>query len=567
MKMMTMIDSMKAVIKNSLSVHIIFRLFSWLRLDNLKSIVSRLREWYHFGLLARFFQCIKDAYKTSRLRRFWDKICANPVCNEGSVYFKLMVSLRRLLERIGDIILQSRTYSVCRHGCIRMREILMGSVVGRPLVKAYNFLGMRGLLLVILGLYLPLDVLIRAELPEVIGSIWDECLMLAALAYVMWHTAARRAPPGSRATNLDGYLILFIGGGFFLMCAVSPSMSIAVAGYRAVVQYIFWFFLVTRLIEDDHDFMVFYGTLVVMGLLIGLHGIYQFIVAAPIPSNWISRTEQSVRTRVFSITGSPNVMGSLMVLLAPMIAGIAYYSKKFRTKVLAICATGVLCLSCVFTFSKGAWGGLIVAVLVFGMFIDRRLIGLMGVVGTGVLFIIPSVASRITYLFTADYAATSRRAGRSVRWEIGWKLLHESNKWLGFGLGRYGGAVAMQNQVLKSTTFTYFYMDNYYLKTMVEMGYIGFILFMLLLFALAAWSLRSIGRSPIKGDNPTRILAVAMFSGMMGVLAHCIFENIFEVPYMTAYFWSMAAAVMYVGFFRKQGTPLKRGSPPVPLQQ
>ena len=45
------------------------------------------------------------------------------------------------------------------------------------------------------------------------------------------------------------------------MCAVSPNTHIAVAGYRAVVEYLFWFFLVTRLIENDRDFAVFYGCL------------------------------------------------------------------------------------------------------------------------------------------------------------------------------------------------------------------------------------------------------------------------------------------------------------------
>ena len=57
---------------------------------------------------------------------------------------------------------------------------------------------------------------------------------------------------------------------------------------------------------------------------------------------------------------------------------------------------------------------------------------------------------------------------------------------MGFGLGRFGGAVAMQNQVIEeSETFSYFYMDNYYLKTLVEMGYIGLFFYLLLLFGLA----------------------------------------------------------------------------------
>ena len=69
-----------------------------------------------------------------------------------------------------------------------------------------------------------------------------------------------------------------------------------------------------------------------------------------------------------------------------------------------------------------------------------------------------------------------------------------------------------------------------------------------LLFGLVLWSLRSIGRTGYTKGDRTRVLAVSMFAGMCGVLVHCYFENIFEVPYMMAYFWSMAAAVMYLGY-------------------
>ena len=86
------------------------------------------------------------------------------------------------------------------------------------------------------------------------------------------------------------------------------------------------------------------------------------------------------------------------------------------------------------------------------------------------------------------------------------------------------------------------------------MGYLGLAFFILLLFGLVLWSLRSIGRTGYTKGDRTRVLAVSMFAGMCGVLVHCYFENIFEVPYMMAYFWSMAAAVMYLGYFRKRKT-------------
>ena len=124
--------------------------------------------------------------------------------------------------------------------------------------------------------------------------------------------------------------------------------------------------------------------------------------------------------------------------------------------------------------------------------------------GAGALLAIPSIASRIPYMFTADYMEASQRAGRMVRWETGLNLLHESNSWLGFGLGRFGGAVAMQNKIIEETdTFEYFYMDNYYLKTLVEMGYLGLIFFIILLIGMILGCLRAIGRTNFNQTDRT----------------------------------------------------------------
>ena len=108
---------------------------------------------------------------------------------------------------------------------------------------------------------------------------------------------------------------------------------------------------------------------------------------------------------------------------------------------------------------------MMVAVLIFAVFIDRRLIALMAAGASTALLFVPSIANRISYLFTSDYVTASMAGGRMVRWATAKLLLSESNPLLGFGLGRFGGAVAMQNKILEETdTFKYFYIDNYYLK-------------------------------------------------------------------------------------------------------
>ncbi len=510
--------------------------------------LCRLRDWYQFGMLAAFFQTLAESYPHSQTKKLWEHFIWQPMITEQtSVYARLLEKTRLRLQTCGQWLQQSAVY---RYGLQLGRRIT--AFAGSGYIGRFcRFMGARGFLLAAFSLYLPLDYFLRNIVNiGVVSSLWDEGMMALCLLYLMYRRAMERAPLGTRATSLDGFLLLFIAVSILLMCFNSPYLSIAVDGLRVVVQYLLWFFVLIRLLEDDRDFGIFYGTLLLMAFGIALHGMYQYIIAAPIPASWMTQTEAGVRTRVYSLTGSPNIMGSLLVLFAPMAMALAYWSKKTWVKVSAVCATGVFCLSILFTFSKGAWGGLVIAIVVFALFLDRRLLALMAAAGAGALLFIPSVSNRITYLFTSDYAEASARAGRSVRWEIGLQTLHEYNPFVGVGLGRFGGAVAMQNRIMEQTdNFQYFYMDNYYLKTLVEMGYIGLFFFLLLLVGAVVWCLRGVGRTRNRSVHP---LSVGMFAGMCGVLFHCYFENIFEVQYMVAYFWALAAGILYLGYFKRK---------------
>ena len=109
----------------------------------------------------------------------------------------------------------------------------------------------------------------------------------------------------------------------------------------------------------------------------------------------------------------------------------------------------------------------------------------------------------------------------------------------------------MQNQVLD--WIEYFYMDNYYLKILVEMGYAGFGAFILMLLCWAYTGCRALFRTRTKGAPMTGRaypLCAGMFSGLAGVLVHCYCENIFEEPYMMVYFWTITAMIVWLGFLR-----------------
>lgn len=522
-------------------------------------IFQKAFQWSFLGkMTAVLYKC----YEKSFTKKTWFALCAaiNPA--PLSLYGKMMRSLGSGLEMVGESTYHSLLYRII----MRIKSFYLRISEGSVVFSNINKLNLHQWMLVAFAFYLPLEYLIRnyIKVPLVI-SAWEEVFIIAGVFLVLWRRSLKTTSAIERQSPLDIYIILYVSVGFFLMCYVSPYPAIAVEGFRAQMTYIIWFFIIIRLLETDEDFKVAYHAFLCVAAILCIHGIYQYAIAVEIPASWVTKTEMGVRTRVFSITGSPNIFGAFIVMSAPLAAGLIYYSKKVIIKLFYTAVTSIMCLCLLFTFSRGAWVGIMIAIIVFSLYIDKRLLLLLGGVVAFVLATIPSITSRLTFLFTSDYAEASAVGGRALRWETGRMLLLENNPWLGFGLGRFGGAVAMNNQVLEKTEeFEYFYMDNYYLKTMVEMGYAGIIVYLMLIIAFVIWGIRAIHRSGadvprkdaveplVKAVGDYRVLTVSIFSGLSGVLVHCYFENIFEVPYMMAYFWGLASLIMYMGFFRQR---------------
>ncbi len=531
---------------------LIGRLVLWLFAPETWRVVA---SWYAGSVLGRIGAWFGRYYADSTLKRLWEGYIARQSGVYSSLYRRFFTWLHTLCSRFGawfmPILRQSLVYSLWK-GCGRVWKKLRTRFIDDSVLgKALAWLNFRRFLLLCLGFYLPIDWLIRDVLTiPVLSSVWDELFFLGAVGYVIACRITGKSGDKTHVSPLDIPILLFCAVGFALLCVNSPILSVAIDGYRATVQYMLWFFVAIRLMEDDTDAVVLTGSLGVVVLGLAVHGIYQYIIAAPIPSSWVTSSEAGVRSRAFSIVGSPNILGSILVMTAPVVAAFAYSFHSMWKKVLTWCAVFGMCLCLLVTFSRGAWFGMVVAVLVFALVYDRRLFFPIGVAVPVAMFI-PSIANRILYLFTEDFAKASAVGGRAQRWEVGYRLLNQ-NPWTGFGLGRFGGAVAMQNQTLDATSgLTYFYMDNYYLKTATEMGYPGLIAFLILIAAVIWLGLRCAVRAR-RSDTSFKALPAGILAGLGGVAAHCYFENIFEVPYMMALFWSLAAVLMYFGYLRKQ---------------
>lgn len=513
------------------------------------------------SLLAAFVRGLGRGWENSAAKAMWVRFYSRKDPAEHSVWAKLLQLIEGFFLWIGAIYQKSlfyRAYCGVKKLYFKLSEhSLVLGLINRLSVKQWFY--------IVFACYLPMEYILRDVLHLGIASIWEELFILLAAMFVCLRSCFKENKGVlSRASSVEAALVLYMLVGIVLMMLIKPYPSIAIAGYRAQFEYLVWFMLILRLIDTREDAKFLIGAFLSVMLVLSLHGIYQFIIAVPIPASWTSQGESAVRTRVFSLTGSPNIFGAMLILAAPIAASLMYYCKKIWQKVFFLGATFLICLCDLFTFSKGSWIGLAAAVVLFAFFADRRLLGLMAAGIGAILACVPSITNRIAYVFTADYAMRSARAGRAMRWQAGLDLLYRNNKWLGFGLGRFGGAVAMNNQVLEKTSdFEYFTLDNYYMKTLVEMGYVGLIFFILLLAVLVLAGFRVTGKR-LSADGCSKdkdplfahagndgMICVGVLCGIVAVIIHCYYENLFEEPYMMAYFWGIAAALVCMGLKKK----------------
>ncbi len=383
-----------------------------------------------------------------------------------------------------------------------------------------------GLELYLVVFYVILDWVFRQVAFTFLQGIWDELLFIFIVGIWVYRIAVNHLRP--RGSTMLLPIIIYAGVMIFLFLINSPNNIVALEGARVMLQYIFWFFLGYNLLFTKVQAKGLADVFLLVCTLVALYGIYQYFTGIEMPLGWVDSKETSITTRVFSIIGSPNILGSLMVLALPL-AFTMYFSSSSAFKKLFYAGLAFVLAAClIFTFSRGAWLAFILEAILLGLWLDRRIIFAMIILAILTPTLMPTVYDRITYMASPEYMVSSERGGRLGRWD---KALNywQTSPALGVGLGEFGGAVAARYYPEDS-----FYADNWYLKVGTETGWVGLLATLLLLINALRKARRSLD---ISSDDFLRCMGLGILIGMIGVLAHNSVENVFEVPMMATYFW------------------------------
>lgn len=400
----------------------------------------------------------------------------------------------------------------------------------------------------VLSTYPITDYILHLHPWGIIGQSWAKLLLfyLVFLAVKLRISGARveRFP----THKMIGYVALL---GVAYVAMDTQYIGVALAGYEIDYMYMLIALLLPYVLTRE-DVVPMLKLIVFTGFLMALHGVYEYAIAAPIPSAWVNLGEH-VRTRVYSLFWSSNAFGSYMAFMTPLAIGIALYEKDRGQRLFYSVAAVFCAATLVFTDTRGAWLAFFGAILIFMWMIDKRLPFAVIVLALLSFFFVHSIRARFQVFLSPVYWTKTFATGRVSEWMHAYDRMR-SNPLFGKGLGRYGGAVAARY-------FNVQYVDGFYAFMLGETGLIGLLSFLSLVFVYLRDVLR-IWRK--EGDKHVKWLFAGVFSALLAFTFHAFVENIYQVPAINMTYWLTGSLVLIysAGGLKQQARGPRRAAAP-----
>jgi len=388
--------------------------------------------------------------------------------------------------------------------------------------------------LFLVPLYPLLDFFVRRGVPS-IASIWDEGFIILLFLIIFLRIKKKEIKFTSLIIPTLIFLIFLLFSTYFS----SIDYRVAVDGIRSYLEMFLFFLIIINYVEDKKLVNILLDIASFALLVISLYGIYQFIFKVSIPAAWIDKDlETSISTRAFSIFGSPNALAGYLILLIPIFFMLFLNEKKVFKKLYYIFVVLAALTALLFTLSRAAQLSIVIAFIIFTLLYKDKRYFLVIIILLLALISIPQIRTRFLNLISPVYLEKAKTYGRIYRWNLALSIfsLHPLS---GVGPGGFGGAVAS-----KLGMFEGLYVDNYYLKTLVETGIFGLISFLYLILSILKKGISNIIKL---FDEKSKNLSLGIFLGLFAFLMNNFTENLWEIPVLSVTLWTLVSFLFILG--------------------
>ena len=321
---------------------------------------------------------------------------------------------------------------------------------------------------------------------------------------------------------------------FALVIGICAVTSISLEESRNIallmIAFVLSYFVVINTIENEKQFKFILYIFSIAAVITAFYGLYQYMFGDLYSQAWLDKEMfEDIKMRVYSTFENPNVYGEYLILAIPIIAGLLWTEKGIFKKLFWLGSLGVTMLALALTFSRGCWLGIILAIGLLAIMIDRRFI-LLGIVALLFLpFVLPeSIINRFLSIGNMGDSSTSYRV---YIW-MGTLAMLADYWFSGTGLG-----ITSFNTIYPIYSYNNIsapHSHNLYLQLVVEFGIVGLIIFLGMLYNFYKEMIISI----CKKKN---ILTSSLIAGVSGFMLQSMFDHTWYNYRVVLIFWIIIA--------------------------
>lgn len=254
---------------------------------------------------------------------------------------------------------------------------------------------------------------------------------------------------------------------------------------------------------------------------------------------------------------SPNQLGSLCALMAPIAASLIFGLRTMRWRVTAGVALVLLLAALMLSLSRGAWIGAGVAAvfLLVKLREARRLLIALSVPVAIIGFFVwsltpPSTEVKVVGERAKAITALSPLDHRNVIYKEAVREIKEKPL---LGVGPGGFQVASTRVVSESATLSYAHAHNLYLNWAAEVGIPSLIIIFGFAIALGFAARTGSRGAMARGDRADRALVLGISAALLSVLAQGTVDYVIPNPVVYTAMWTLIGALLVT---RREAIPV-----------
>ncbi len=244
-----------------------------------------------------------------------------------------------------------------------------------------------------------------------------------------------------------------------------------------------------------------------------LIGVYQQ-VTGDVSTVWQDETMFSdIGGRVVSTFGNPNVFGEFLILTIPLLFAFFLRAKGKGAKFASLLPVGLSCVALLYTWSRGAWIGLVAGVLVFFLLYSRRALPVLAAGAVALPFAIPFLpASVLNRIGSIGNLSDSSTAYRVYIWQAAARMFTDHAAG-GVGVGEAAFAAVYPGYALAGIESAP-HSHNLYLQIGIELGLPALLIFLIFLVLLTRGAL-TLSKSEDKNERAAVLGALAGIAAVL----------------------------------------------------